>query len=236
MKIVVLSITQYKEKDAIIDAISENGDITFLAKGVLDPKSKNASINNVLSIADIELNEGNYKYPVLKTATQEFNPLKVDNDYYYLSSLLLIAEATKNLLQDEEKEIIFNSLITAIKVLKTSDEPWKILLVYLTKLFKIGGYELEVNRCVFCGNKQGIIAFSFADGGFVCQDCIQDEMPRDLTKTQMLLIRAAVNCQETDKFSYDCAKEDAMVVLEKFFEFIYDFYGIKLKNASLLRK
>lgn len=40
MKIIVLTINQYKEKDAIIEAISENGDITFLARGIFDPKSK----------------------------------------------------------------------------------------------------------------------------------------------------------------------------------------------------
>ena len=82
MKIIVLSITQYKEKDGIIDAISEQGSITFLAKGIMDPKNKNSAINNALVIADIELNEGNYKYPVLKTASITFTPMKTSNSYY----------------------------------------------------------------------------------------------------------------------------------------------------------
>ena len=60
MKIVVLSITPYKEKDAIIDAINEQGEMTFLAKGILDPKNKNSALNNLLAVADIEINEGNY--------------------------------------------------------------------------------------------------------------------------------------------------------------------------------
>ena len=67
MKIIVISITQYKEKDGIINAISEEGAITFLARGIFDPKNKNAGINNNLVIADIELSEGNFKYPTLKT-------------------------------------------------------------------------------------------------------------------------------------------------------------------------
>ena len=46
MKIIVISITQYKEKDGIINAISEEGAITFLARGIFDPKKKNAGINN----------------------------------------------------------------------------------------------------------------------------------------------------------------------------------------------
>ena len=150
MKIIVLSITPYKEKDAIIDAISEEGDITFTAKGILDPKNKNAAINNLLSIADIDLQEGNYKYPVLKSISNVENCMKLDNDLDYLSCLMLVAEATKSLLQDEEKEQIFNSLINAVKAIKKAREPWAVTIAYIAKLLKIGGYELEVNRCVFC--------------------------------------------------------------------------------------
>lgn len=235
MKIIVLSITQYKEKDGIVDAISEEGSLTFLAKGVFDPKNKNASINNTLSVAEIELAEGNYKYPVLKSVSVSLNPM-VNTEYYFLSTLILAAEATKALLQDEERGAIFNTLLSLIYTLKDSKEPWKLLIPYLASLFKIGGYEFEVSHCVFCGLKQGIVAFSFADGGFVCQNCYQPEMANGLSKNQMLLIRAAVSCKDIAKFDYECTKEDALAVLEKFFEFIYDFYGMSLKNAGLLRK
>lgn len=235
MKIVVLSITQYKEKDAIISAISEDGDITFLARGVFDPKNKNAAINNLLSIADIELSDGNYKYPVLKTANVSLNPMRLNNDLEYLSSLMLVAEATKSLLQEEEKGRIFETLVSAGIALKKAKEPWFILLVYFANLFKIGGYEFEVNRCVFCGSKQNIVTFSFADGGFVCQNCMNLETERNLSKEQMLLLRAAFNCQDIANNEYQYQKEDAKVVLNKFFEFIYDSYGIKFKSAALIK-
>ena len=236
MKTIVLSIAPYKEKDAIIESISEEGLVTFLAKGILDPKNANAAINNVLSIADIELNEGDYKYPVLKSATNVVNSMKVINDFDYLSSLLLIAEATKVLLQDDEKERIYNSLLTTINTLKTSKEPLKVLVVYLADLFRVSGHEFEVNRCVFCGTKQGIKAFSFADGGFVCENCLMDEINCALNKTQMLFLRAAVLCKDISEFKYDCTRDDVVTVLEQFFEFIYDFYGIQLKNAQLIKK
>ena len=112
MKIIVLSVAPYKEKDAIVESISEEGLITFLAKGIFDPKNANAAINNVLSTADIELNDGDYKYPVLKNATNVVNSMKTISDFDYLSSLLLIAEATRLLLQDDEKVRIYNSLLT----------------------------------------------------------------------------------------------------------------------------
>ena len=236
MKVIILSVSHYKEKDAIVESLSEEGVVTFLAKGIMDPKNKNAAINNVLSTAEIELNEGDYKYPVLKNATDVVNSMKVVGDFDYLSSLLLIAEATKMLLQDEEKERIYNSLLTTLTTLKTSKTPLMITVAHFAALFKISGYEFEVNHCVFCGTKQNIKAFSFADGGFVCQNCLMDEICCSLDNTQMLLLRAAVLCKDISKFTFDCNRDDVVTLLEKFFEFIYDFYGIKLKNASLIKK
>ena len=236
MKVVILSITPYKEKDAIIDAVNEQGQMTFLAKGILDPKSKNSALNNLLAVADIELNEGNYKYPVLKSASIIENPMKVTNSYDYLVSLMLMAEITKTLVQDEEKERIFNSLMSAVICMKTAETPWSILLAYFAKVFKETGYEFEVNHCVFCGSKQGIVTFSFADGGFICQNCIEPDMEKDLNKEQMLLIRSAFLVPDIAHATFEVSKENAMVILNKFFEFIKDSYGVTLKGTALINK
>ena len=149
MRVVVISITPYKEKDGIVNAISKDETITFLVRGLLGPNSKNAALNTNLVIADIELQEGNYKYPVLKSSTVITSPIKLTNDYYYLSSLMLVNEVTKNLLQDEEKTLIFNDLVGTIEALKNKNNPWMPTLIYLAKIFKISGYEFEVNKCVF---------------------------------------------------------------------------------------
>ena len=236
MKVVVLSITPYKEKDAIIDAVNEQGEMTFLAKGILDPKNKNSALNNLLVVADIELNEGNYKYPVLKSASIVENPMKVTNDYYYLCSLMLMAEVTKTLVQDDEKERIFNSLMSAVISIKTAESPWAILLAYFAKVFKETGYEFEVNHCVFCGSKQGIVTFSFNDGGFICKNCFEQDMEKDLNNEQMLIIRSAFLVNDMAQATFAVSKENALVVLNKFFEFIKDSYGVSLKGAALINK
>ena len=234
MKIIVLSVAPYKEKDAIVESISEEGLITFLAKGIFDPKNANAAINNVLSTADIELNDGDYKYPVLKNATNVVNSMKTISDFDYLSSLLLIAEATRLLLQDDEKVRIYNSLLTTLTALKTSKEPLKILVVYLATLFKNSGYEFEVNRCVFCGTKQGIKAFSFADGGFVCQNCLEDEAACSLNNTQMLLLREIVNSTDYHLKTSDYLLDDIKTLFTKFIQFIEEAFGYHFRNLRLL--
>ena len=236
MRVVVISITPYKEKDGIVNAISKDETITFLVRGLLGPNSKNAALNTNLVIADIELQEGNYKYPVLKSSTVITSPIKLTNDYYYLSSLMLVNEVTKNLLQDEEKTLIFNDLVGTIEALKNKNNPWMPTLIYLAKIFKISGYEFEVNKCVFCGNKKDIRTFSFSDGGFVCSSCLDEATERDFSKEQMLLLRAVFNAQNGNVELPHCSKENALFILNKFITFINDSYGFSLKTAALLNK
>ena len=61
-------------------------------------------------------------------------------------------------------------------------------------------------------------------------------MERDLTKNQMLIIRAAFNVKDISEATFSISKEDALVVLNKFFEFIKDSYGTTLKSIALLNK
>ena len=149
---------------------------------------------------------------------------------------MLMAEITKTLVQEDEKERIFNSLMSAVICLKTAETPWAILLAYFAKVFKETGYEFEVNHCVFCGSKQGILTFSFNDGGFICQNCLEPDMERDLNKEQMLVIRSAFLVPDMARATFDVSKENALVVLNKFFEFIKDSYGVSLKGAALINK
>ena len=114
MKIIVLSINPYKEKDAIVTAISESETITFLARGIKDPKSKNSSLNNPLTVADIELMDGDFKYPILKSSKPLFSSLKMEMNEKYLGSLLLMDEMILNLFPSEEQFVMFPYLEKAV--------------------------------------------------------------------------------------------------------------------------
>ena len=67
MKVIILNKANYKEKDCIYDAISENEYFSFQAKRAQDSKSPYVWLNNPLTVADIELFEdGRYKHKLLK--------------------------------------------------------------------------------------------------------------------------------------------------------------------------
>lgn len=238
MKIIVISVTQYKEKDGIINAISQEGVTSFLARGILDPKNKFAPLNNYLTIADVELTESNAKYPSLKNYSILATPVQVDSNLDYLASVMLLAESTKCLLQDEEKALIFQWLEKAILELKNNKNYIGIDLIYLANIIKLSGYEFEVNHCVFCGSKKNIVAFSFNDGGFVCGDCLSEmeDIRRDLNPQQMLLLRYIFNTESYDIPDELNSRDNELTILHKLSEFVSDSFGIKLSSINLIRQ
>ena len=234
MKIIVLSINQYKEKDAIVTAISQSETITFLARGIKDPKSKNAALNNPLTVADIELMDGDYKYPVLKASKELFVPMKLKMDSTYLGTLLIMNEMMVHLFSDDDKQAMFSYLEEGVIGLKKTNDWMMTLLVFMAQAIRIGGFELEVNRCVICGQKNKILAFSFIEGGFICQNCVNEETERDLTKEQMILLRNIFNSRDYHLLDSSYNKDDALVLLRKTLDFLQEAFGYRLKNLRLI--
>ena len=234
MKIIVLSISPYKEKDAVISAISEDQFITFLARGINSPKSKNISINNPLTIADIDLMDGNFKHPVLKSSKQLFTPLRLDMDSKYLGSLLFINEIVNYLFPDEEKPKMFKAVEESITALKKGRDWLLTLLLFMAQAIRLGGFELEVNKCVNCGGKKDIVAFSFVEGGFICQKCMNEEISRDLNKNQMVLLRKIFNSRDLRLLDTPYNYDEAYILFQKFIEFIEEAFGYHFKNLRLL--
>jgi DNA repair protein RecO len=234
MKIIVLSITQYKEKDAIINAISEEGAISFQVKSLFDVKSKNAYLNCLLTIADVEFREGNFKYKILKNSTPITSPMKNGADFHYLSALMLISELTNKLLQEDEQISVFPILLETIDFLIKTSDIKKAILFYISNILKIIGYEFEVNSCVVCGKRQNIVNFSFDTGGFVCGDCITKIENKQFSAEQMLLLRSAFNAKlpenvaETDEMNF-------IFLSDKLIQFIKDSINTNITSFELLK-
>ena len=234
MRIIVLTISNYKEKDAIITAISQSETLTFTARGIKDPKSKNAILNNPLTIADIELLDGDYKNLILKSSKELFSPFKLNMSSEYLGTLLLMGEMMVHLFPEEERFTMFPYLEDGVINLKKSNDWLMSLLLFMAHVIRTGGFELEVNRCVICGQKKRIVAFSFVEGGFICEECFNEEIERDLTKEQMILLRNIFNSRDYHLLNSSYNKEDAIVLLHKFIAFIEEAFGHRLQNKRLI--
>lgn len=233
MEVIILRITNYKEKDGIIEAINNNQIMSFLARGIFDPKNKNALLNNPLTIVDIEIKEDKYKYPLITSSSLIHTPINLHPDLRYMASIMGIVEGINHLLNEEEKPLIYDDLKEAIIEIKNIDNPLKIVIPLFSKILKLSGYDFEVDGCSNCGKRKDIVTFSFNEGGFICGNCYTNDIPKLFNKNQMLFIRDSFLNR---KSVIDINDDELLFVLNNMIEFIYDSYGYRIKSFDLLTK
>ena len=111
MKLIILNVNPYKEKDAIILAFNNEETFSFNARGILAPTSKNVILNNPLIEAEIVFSEGKSKHHSLKNASLVFSPYSSNDSLEKLSVISIIQECTYKILQEEELPLIYDELI-----------------------------------------------------------------------------------------------------------------------------
>ena len=234
MKIIVIKKTDYKEKDTIIDAISELGPVSFKVRGSNSPNSHLGWINNPLTIADVEYVENvRYRHQILKNASLIYSPIK-DTSFERMLFINLVVDVMNNMFPREEQHILFDLLANLFENTDKTNDFIISELLFLSNAIKLSGSEPEVNQCVVCGSKSDIVAFSFAEGGFICRNCLDPEMTLDLNPSQMKWIRYLFN---RDNFvglpeSTRISKEDQIAIFTKFYDYIYDAIGVKLNTIK----
>ncbi len=241
MDLIILSINHYKEKDAVITAISEKECFSFLAKGVFNEKNIE---NNVLNTPCLEieasfLDNKQYKHPVLKEFSIIHSPLGGE---YSLSTLLTISflgEVTSKILPPEEMHLLFSPLKECLTLLDEKVDNDLLSLVYLFIALSKSGYSFEVNQCVNCGKREGIYDFSFDEGGLLCKDCISKRDNREFEKDEILVIRYLINhlssIREVVTESY-FKKETIKKILDRTIIFTSDSLGVTINSFKMMKK
>ena len=238
MKIIVIGSTDYKEKDFIINAISEEGPVSFKVRGGLNPNSPFAWLKTPLMEAEVEYVENvRYIHQILKGATLVASPLTNSPTFESMSAISLALEIINKMFQDDEKHLMFREIEKYITAIKTQKEYTLAELVFTAKAIKANGSSLEVNKCIYCGSKKKIVAFNFAEGGFICSDCIGKDTTSDLNLSQMKIIRYLFNANEYKEVDRDTLPfEDLKAIFNKFYEFIYDNIGVKVDSLTNIIK
>lgn len=226
MEIIVLSIAAYKEKDAVVTAITNTKTFSFFAKGILNPKSKNAFLNCALAKANITLIEGKIKYPILESATLISTPLQLNISLDYLNAINVITEAATFLMEEEEKFLMYDKLDNALKALKNGANVYLVCLYFLINLLPIIGVEIDVTRCVKCGSQRNIVDLDLDEGGFLCGKCSHEQ--RKYNNDQLKLVMYCIKCKELT-FESQCTDIEMKKLLFDLNVFIEESIGVHLK-------
>ena len=134
---IVIRQVQYKEKDAMVSVLTKDGTVSFLARGILNPTSKNASSCLLFAYSNFTLNSRQDKL----TLTQG----KLIKSYYHLyeslekmASIQLVSELIIKCL-DEENGSIFPYVLRLLDNLSNKYDSRTLVLITIASIIKESG-------------------------------------------------------------------------------------------------
>lgn len=232
---IVLRLTPFKDTDAMINAISEEGFLSFKARGVEKLTSKNAPSVQPLTLSQFVLMESPNGGLSLKEgdAIEFFG--KID-DLSNAAALSLIQELTLKIIQEDEAAMAYPYLLQALRLISMGKDGLNMGLLYFAKVLSIGGYGLNVDRCVACGEQKDIVCLSYSEGGFLCRDDYDPESDNKTTPRRLQIARFLFKCEAKDFERANFTKEECSLFYEEFGEYLENLTGVRLKSITLVRK
>ena len=221
---IVIRLNQYKEKDAMVSVLTKDGMVSFLARGILNPSSKNASSCLLFAYSNFTLNSKQDKL----TLTQG----KLIKSYYHLyeslesmASIQLVSELIIKCL-DEDNGRIYHYLLNMLDKLSSNFDSITLSLICIAQIIKESGYALEFNECVKCGTKKDIVSFSFNEGGFICLNCLTN---KDIIKSPTMLktYRYVFRVEPESMDKYQLNRKVSLELIDSFCEYLSSCFALK---------
>ena len=142
---IVIKFSKYLDNDAMVTVLTKTGIRSFLARGALKMKSKNARSLNLYTISKFELLEEKYGN-ILKTGVSIYVPFNLYSSFASLACLSLIGEATFNSINEYDEYDLFSPFSIAIKNMDKNEDPLILTIEYLLLLMSFSGEGIDFNK------------------------------------------------------------------------------------------
>ena len=142
---IVIKFSKYLDNDAMVTVLTKTGIRSFLARGALKMKSKNARSLNLYTISKFELLEEKYGN-ILKTGVSIYVPFNLYSSFESLACLSLIGEATFNSINEYDEYDLFSPFSIAIKNMDNNEDPLILAIEYLLLLMSFSGEGIDFNK------------------------------------------------------------------------------------------
>ncbi len=231
----VLRLSEYKEADGMVNAIFEDGYFSFSAKGVRKLTSKNSASVQPFSYSEFSLMASSSGGLSLKSGSLVEN-FQIEGGIEAMTVLSFMQELTLKVVQEDEASSAFPYLLKACQCLKDGKDPLTIGLLYFAKVLVGGGYGLDVDECVLCHKKKGIVALSYEEGGFLCDDHFDPERHEKTSLERLKIARYIFRCKESDFPRIEFAKKDTITLLKELGAYLENLTGCRLKSLSMIKR
>lgn len=165
----VLSNREYKENDAIVTLINEEGLHQVYARGVLKPTSKNRRICQPFSVVEYQIQTRSNGFDLLMSGSLLEYDYRIQEDLtaqsvcFVLRDILVHTTPNADMVQD---------LKNCWQAFHQDDEKaisWAVMV--LKEVMQTEGIAPYISGCIRCGRTDRIETISLKEGGFLCRSC-----------------------------------------------------------------
>lgn len=232
---IVIRTTPFREHDAMVSVLTNDRIRSFLARGVLKYGSKIAYTVNIYSKSRFQIFRGKEGYQ-LKSGELLDDYKNSRTDIARLAVLDFIGEITNKMIHSEDAQFIYPFLEKSLELLSNGFSPYSVALIYFAQVLNVTGYSINVDSCQICGKKDRITAVSYADGGFICQDCFDRLKHTKSTPEELKIVRFVFKVDAPNMGRVEFEKETVLKLIKNFNNFLDSVCQCKLKSIELLTK
>ena len=232
---IVLSRIPQKERDAMVRVLGPDGFSSFYARGAL-------KVGGATGFCTQELCHSAFNLIVSSSGSltlKEGRLLCLYAPQGGLDGMLvaqLLLEYCLRFLSEDDAPMFYPNLVKALEALENGGDPFSVAIMFLAKAANVAGYGLEVDHCVLCGSKTGIVTMDLIHGGFLCADCLPASSSAPCGGEELRIYRHAFRCPEEDFVRVHYPLSSAKEVLRRLLEHIQDQTGMSLKSLNPILK
>lgn len=232
----VLSEIPYGESSKIINVLTrEYGVIGIMCKGAKSLKNRYRVPTMKLSYSHFNIMYKENKLSTLVSA-DVINSFKlVKSDILLVSFLAYLTELTSQVVkQSNDIENIYDDFIKTILKLEDGLDPIVLTNILEIKYLEYLGVLFNLNECVICGSKNNIATFDADKGGYICINCLTNEIIVDIKVIKMIRMYYYVNIDSIKEIKVDDVTKNT---INKYLDLYYERYtGLYLNSKDFLKK
>lgn len=231
----ILSETPYGETSKIINVFTkEHGVIGIICKGAKSLKSKNRVATMKLSYAKFNIYYKKDKLSTLVSADIIDSLKKIKEDIILVSFLSYISELTSQVIKQSNDEEIYDTFMSIVLKLNEGLDPIVLTNILEIKYLEYLGVLFNLDSCVLCGSKTNIATIDGDKGGYICLNCLTNEVVVDPKVIKMLRMYYYVNVGSIKEISVE---EKVRDTINEFLDVYYERYtGLFLNSKGFLKK
>ena len=190
VKGLVLRKSDYRDNDAILSVLSNEGKVSILARGINKIKSKNAYGCQLFTYSRFYLlNEKRDSINSLKNVECVNSYRRIREDLVKQSMTFVMMEVLDKM-DNDDLTFTLDEVLEYLDCLIKYEDAYCVLSLFLASIANQCGLNPNVDECALCGSSKGISAFSIQDGGFICENCYHIGYHRKMKPDELLKIRA----------------------------------------------